>query len=213
MMAWTGSVRPAVVKASGLLGSLRYSGQRRRPQSPHRRDARGGTMAPGGARDSVKVPRRPAGMEHGIAERMTTRAIPWGSAQKQECRIEFDFPILGCIRRCRPSAGGSGHSILRCTELVDREHSLARLLWPPVRSHCCTIRAISRPIRRAFARMAGSIRMQRHGLASPLPRQEKRTRPLQHVRDAESDLARNQWGAHAVHYRGEPYVVAGDIGA
>ncbi|AKH43957.1 cyclic beta-1,2-glucan synthetase [Altererythrobacter atlanticus] len=134
----------------------------------------------------------------------------WGSAQSEECRIDSISQSWAALAGADPArveqALGSA-----LTELVDEEHHIARLLWPPfdqaphdpgyIKAYPPGIRENGGQYSHAAAWLG--IALARTG----------KTDEAMKVFNMLNPIARAMDPATAKHYRGEPYVVAGDISA
>ncbi len=134
----------------------------------------------------------------------------WGSAQSEECRIDSISQSWAAFASADPARVDTALASA-LTELVDEEHQLARLLWPPfdraprdpgyIRAYPPGIRENGGQYSHAAAWLG--LALARTGKPDDAMRIFNMLNPIARTMDRPS----------AEHYRGEPYVVAGDIAA
>jgi cyclic beta-1,2-glucan synthetase len=134
----------------------------------------------------------------------------WGSGQSEECRIDSISQSWAAFAGANPVRVDKALSSA-LTELVDKEHGLARLLWPPfdrtpqdpgyIKAYPPGIRENGGQYSHAAAWLG--LALARRG----------RAEEAMGIFNMLNPIARTADRTEAEHYRGEPYVVAGDISA
>lgn len=135
---------------------------------------------------------------------------PWGSAQSEECRIDSISQSWAAFAGADPARVDMALDSA-FTELVDEQHRIARLLWPPFDRALHDpgyIKAYPPGIREN----GGQYTHAAAWLGLALARTGKPDAAMD-IFQTLSPIGRTASRASAEHYRGEPYVVAGDISA
>lgn len=134
----------------------------------------------------------------------------WGSAQSEECRIDSISQSWAAFAGADPArvdqALGSALS-----ELVDEEHRLARLLWPPF-DHSPRDPGYIKAYPPGIRENGGQYSHAAAWLGLALARTGKPDEAMK-IFSMLNPITRAMDRGSAGHYRGEPYVVAGDIAA
>ena len=134
----------------------------------------------------------------------------WGSAQSEECKIDSISQSWAAFAGATPirvdQALGSALS-----ELVDEEHHLARLLWPPF-DHSPRDPGYIKAYPPGIRENGGQYSHAAAWLGLALARTGKPDEAMK-IFNMLNPIARTMDRVSADHYRGEPYVVAGDIAA
>ena len=146
------------MKASGSAGSCtrRCCALRRSPSArrSNERGRAGASMPLPCSRPSSAKP----GMATGIGAAITTTAPPWARSSSDECSIDSDCAVVGGhLRRRATRARGARHVRGQCSAGQPQRRA-GEIVHPAVRSYARTIRATSKPTRRACARTAASTR-------------------------------------------------------
>lgn len=134
----------------------------------------------------------------------------WGSRQSEECRIDSISQSWAAFAGGNPARVDKALSSA-LTELVDREHGLARLLWPPF-DHTSHDPGYIKAYPPGIRENGGQYSHAAAWLGLALTRRGRAEEAMD-VFKMLSPISRTAHRAGAEHYRGEPYVVAGDISA
>jgi cyclic beta-1,2-glucan synthetase len=132
----------------------------------------------------------------------------WGTVQSQECRIDSISQSWAAF------AGADSERVDQAldsavTELFDREHNLVRLLWPPF-DHTARDPGYIKAYPPGIRENGGQYSHAAAWLGLALAQTGKRDDAFA-VFEMLNPISRATNNADAEYYRGEPYVVAGDI--